>query len=211
MTAPRVNVKTALVELRRLGTPVVRTSDAAALLGISVPAAAMMLRRLAQSGLAAPLRKGLWSLRERVDPLVLADYLTAPYPSYVSLQSALYLHGMIEQIPATTFVVTAGRSQRIRTAVGRFSVHRIAPELFGGFEIDEAGVKLATPEKALVDVFYLSATRRRLFAALPEVELPRRFRVQAARSWIERIPSQRLRTIAQARLDEVLARADSQA
>lgn len=54
--------------------------------------------------------------------------------------------------------------------------------------------------------WYLSPTRSRLFAALPEIELPRRFRRSVAHEWVGRIPSQRLRTIAARRLDEVLAR-----
>src|SRR3954465_13979662 len=76
--------------------------------------------------------------------------------------------------------------------------------LFGGFEVLDSGIKLALPEEALVDFLYLSPTRSRLFASLPEVELPRGFRRSAAREWVRRIPSARLRTIVARRLDEVL-------
>jgi hypothetical protein len=75
--------------------------------------------------------------------------------------------------------------------------------------VPDSGIKLATPEKALVDFLYLSPTRGRLFTALPELELPRGFRRSVAREWVRRIPSQRLRTIVARRLDEVLARATS--
>ena len=77
--------------------------------------------------------------------------------------------------------------------------------LFGGFEHDPAsGTKLALPEKALFDFLYLSPTRGRLFAALPELELPRGFRRSVARAWADRVPSRRSRTIVQSKLDEVL-------
>jgi len=71
--------------------------------------------------------------------------------------------------------------------------------------------KLACPRepmvKALVDFLYLSTTRGRLFASLPEVELPPGFQRRAAHKWIQRISSKRLKTIMAQRLDEVLARA----
>ncbi len=66
-------------------------------------------------------------------------------------------------------------------------------------------MKLALPEKALFDFLYLSPPRGRLFAALPELELPRGFRRSAVRAWADRIPSRRSRTIVQRALDEVLA------
>jgi len=67
-------------------------------------------------------------------------------------------------------------------------------------------VKLASPEKALVDFLYLSPTRSRLFAALPELELPKGFSVRSARRWAALIPPGRLRTIVARELDLTLAR-----
>lgn len=195
----------AIGRLHELGQPAVTTADAAALLGVSIDAANKTLNRLARAGLVSRIRHGLWAVGPRIDPMLLPDRLTAPYPSYVSLQSALYFHEMISQIPQVTYVVSLDRTRRIRTSVGTFSIHHVAPELFGGFDILESGVKLATPEKALVDVFYLSGTRTRLFVALPELELPRGFRAKKARDWSQRIPSSRLRTIVAAKLDECLA------
>jgi predicted transcriptional regulator of viral defense system len=201
-----MNASEALARLHDLRTPVVTTADGAALLGVSIDAANKTLKRLAKAGLMLSLRHGLWAVGKNIDPLLLPDYLTAPYPSYVSLQSALYLHGMISQIPQVTYVVSLDRAQRIRTSVGTMSIHRVAPSFFGGFELLEAGVKLATPEKALLDVFYLSGTRSRLFAALPEIELPRGFRFREARAWLERIPSRRLRTVVASRLEAIASR-----
>jgi len=201
-----------LARLRSLRLPAVTTADVAATIGMSVPAASHALRRFAEVGLVTPVRKGLWALQERADPLVLADHVTAPYPSYVSLHTALYQHGMIDQIPDTTYLVSLARSARIDTGAGTYSVHHIQPELFGGFTVDpQSGVKMATPEKALVDFLYLSPTRTRLFAALPELTLPPGFRVREARAWLVRVASSRLRTITTARLNAILesARHDS--
>lgn len=202
-----MNASEALGRLKGLRVPAASTSDAAAVLGISIEAASHTLRRLAAAGLVTAVRKGLWALVDRPDPLPLAEYVTAPYPSYLSLQTALYRHGMIEQIPSMIYLVTLGRSGRIETKLGTYSAHHVQPAFFDGFEsLSESGIKLARPEKALVDFFYLSPTRGRLFAALPELELPRGFRRSVAREWAKRIASPRLRTIVSRKLDDALAK-----
>ncbi len=201
-----MNAREALGRLRRLRVPGVTTSDAAAVLGLSVQAASHTLRRLASSGLVTAVRHGVWALTDPLDPLALAEYVTAPYPSYVSLQTALYRRGMISQIPSSVYLVSLARSDLVETGVGTYSVHHVRPELFGGFEHEpRSGTKLAIPEKALFDFLYLSPTRGRLFAALPELELPRGFRKSVVREWIERISSRRSRTIVERKLGEVLA------
>ncbi len=201
-----MNASEALRRLRSLRVPAATTADAAAILRVSGEAASQTLRRLAASGLVTAVRRGLWALSDQPDPLALAEYVTAPYPSYVSLQTALYRRGMVAQIPSMIYLVSLARSGRVETTIGTYSVHHVRPELFGGFEHDRAsGTKLAFPEKALFDFLYLSPTRGRLFARLPELELPRGFRRSLARGWADRIPSRRSRTIVQRRLDEVLA------
>jgi predicted transcriptional regulator of viral defense system len=202
-----MNAARSLARLRRLGVTAFSTADAAALLSVSVSAAAKTLRRLADAGLLHSVRCGLWTLDEPGEPFALLEYVTAPCPAYVSLQTALYLNGMIEQVPSLIYAVSLSRSHRVRTSVGTFSIHRIAPGFFGGFEVSpRSGAKIAGPEKALLDIFYLSAGRSRLFASLPEVELTPGFRFDVAREWIGRIPSARLRTIVSRRLDGVARR-----
>jgi len=62
-------------------------------------------------------------------------------------------------------------------------------------------VRLATAEKALFDLAYLSAGRSRLFTSLPELSLPRGFRRSALNAWVAKIPSKRGRTITERKLD----------
>lgn len=202
-----MNAAEALGRLRRLGVPAATTSDAATALGSSIEAASQTLRRLAAAGLVTAVRKGLWALSDSPDPLQLAEWVTAPYPSYVSLQTALYRRGLIDQIPSMVFVVSLGRSARVLTRVATYSVHHLPPELFDGFVQDASGIKMAEPEKAIVDVLYLSPARGRLFAAFPELELPRAFSWRRARGWAGRIPSTRLRNIVERRLEALEATA----
>jgi predicted transcriptional regulator of viral defense system len=199
-----MNAREAFGRLRRLGVPVIRTADAAAALGLSKTAATMTLSRLVEAGLVSSVRHGTWWVDGAVDPYRLPEHLTAPLESYLSLHTALHLHGLIEQIPEILYAVTLGRTQRVTTRAGTFSFHHVAPEVFGGFEETGAGVKLATAEKALFDFAYLSAGRSRIFATLPELEIPRGFREREVRRWVQRIPSARSRTLTESQVERFL-------
>src|SRR5262249_57500215 len=131
--AGSVNATEASARLKGLGVPLVPAADAAAVLRLSTAAASHTLRRLDRAGLVVNARKGLWVLDPGLDPLVLPEYLTAPYPSYVSLQTALYRQGMISQIPSVTYAVTLGRDRRIETPLGAYSFHHLPPHLFAGW------------------------------------------------------------------------------
>ena len=154
-----MNAREALACLRRLGVAAIDTADAAAALGLSTAAASQTLARLARAGLVSSVRHGSWWLDGEIDPLRLPEVLTAPLPSYVSLHTALHRRGLIEQIPEVVYAVSLARSQRVETSVGSFSIHHLAPEVFGGFEELESGAKIATPERALFDFAYLSSGR----------------------------------------------------
>ena len=200
-----MNASSAYSAMLGLNVPFIETRDAAALWRCSIDTANKTLKRLAEAGLIAPVRHGLWSTARKFDPHLLPDYLTAPYPSYLSLQTALYLRGMISQIPEVVFVVSLARTERIRTTAGTFSIHHVTPSLLGGFDVLDSGIHLATAEKALVDLLYLSTGRSRLFSRLPELELPRGFSRKTAYEWLARIPSARAQKIATDRFKRILA------
>jgi predicted transcriptional regulator of viral defense system len=183
-----------------MGQPLVRTRDTAVRLGMTESSASHLLRRLSEAGLAWPIRRGLWAIEPDVDPMQLARFVTAPYPSYVSLWSALHAHGMLSQIPRETHVVSLGRPGSVSSSLGTLVVHRVAPEVFGGYETRRDGVFLATASKALFDLAYLSATHGRRFGRLPELDLGRGYRQKDARSWVSRIRSPRIRALALDRL-----------
>jgi predicted transcriptional regulator of viral defense system len=199
----------ALAILKRLGVPALDTADAATALGLTPAAASQTLTRLAKAGLVRGVRHGTWWLEDALDPLRLPEYLTAPLPAYVSLQTALHRHGLIEQIAEVVYAVSLARTQKVKTKVGAFSIHHVAPEVFGGFEETGRGAKLATAEKALFDFAYLSSGRSRLFTSLPELELPRRFKRKELARWLAKIPSERSRTLTSHKLDELLAKANA--
>jgi predicted transcriptional regulator of viral defense system len=162
-----MNAASALAHVRALGKPVVTTDDAALALGAERSATTHALKRLATAGLLQRIRHGLWAIDPNLDPLVVPEYLTAPFPSYISFQSALFFHGMVSQIPNVIYVASLALTRTVRTSLGTYSIHRLAPTFFGGYDtVKTSGARLATPEKALLDTLYLVPARSRLFAHL---------------------------------------------
>ena len=73
---------------------------------------------------------------------------------------------------------------------------------------ESAGVSrieiLADPEKALLDTLYLSQSRSRLFASLPEIEFPTKFSIDRAHNMIRKITDNRRRSFVLNRFKHLL-------
>jgi predicted transcriptional regulator of viral defense system len=120
------------------------------------------LSRWAGNGRLYRLRRGLYALappyrKVKAHPFVVANRMVRP--SYVSLQSALAIHGLIlESVPVTTSITT-GRPGEFSTPLGTFVFRHVRTPLFQGFREFEMDTLqpafVATPEKALLDLLYL--------------------------------------------------------
>jgi predicted transcriptional regulator of viral defense system len=122
----------------------------------------VQLSRWVRTGRVIRIHKGWYTLREpyrrvRIDLHVIACTIKAG--TYVSLESALEFHGVIpEYVPETT-CVTTGRPVTVHTPFGRIRYRHIKDDGFFGYSRHEAGVQhahIATPEKALLDLLYLT-------------------------------------------------------
>jgi predicted transcriptional regulator of viral defense system len=194
----------ALQRLRALATPLFTTADVAGALGLKGGTANKVASRLAADGLIVHLARGRWALLDTVNPFTLAEHLVAPYPAYISLQSALFHYGMISQIPHVVYAVTLAKPRRWSTPLGVVSLHQVSPDFFFGYEpTGPGGAQIATPEKALLDVIYLSPGRSRLFARLPEIEFPSTFSKRAVREMIRRVADPRRRQLVQSRWEQL--------
>lgn len=84
-------------------------------------------------------------------------------PSYISLEYALYYYNLIVDISFHITSVTTKGTKNITVGDKTFFYHHVKPEVFDGFVVKEIGNQknaghrfyIATPEKALVDLFYL--------------------------------------------------------
>jgi predicted transcriptional regulator of viral defense system len=189
-----VNRLAAFEHLRRLGSPVFRTGEAALALGEPDSTAQATLDVLAKRGLLTRLRRGWWLLPgpEPLDVGSLAPHLAAPFRAYVSFEAALFRHGWITQIPPRVTVATLGRGRRIATAVGTFELRQLPPEVFGPGDAADPPW-LATPEKAALDWAYRAAHGGYRSARFPEVEPTDRVDAAALARYVARIPSSRVR------------------
>lgn len=141
------------------------TNDILTLSGQTPPAATQALRRLAANKLITKVKHGIWenNLMENINPFEAIPYFTAPWPSYVSLYSALSDGMVIEEVPHIIYGITAGRAKRIQSPIGTFHIHHLPEHQIWGYEIKRTGTRnypMADPEKAFLDLLYLSLIPR---------------------------------------------------
>lgn len=79
-------------------------------------------------------------------------------PSYISLESALAYYGLIPEGVFLTSGISSGNTAKYQTPFGEFSYNHLKPSLFFGYRlirINDSTIKMADPEKALLDFIYL--------------------------------------------------------
>jgi predicted transcriptional regulator of viral defense system len=143
------------------GRRVLSLSQLSNMAGIPRDSVKVYASRLVKKGLASRVVEGTISLTD--DPFVIATQLLEP--SYVSLTSALYLNGLIRQVPSVTECVTTKNTRKF--AELGIEYHRVHPALFFGYErLEKKGsyTFVATPEKALLDMVYLGRLPPHIFA-----------------------------------------------
>jgi len=82
-------------------------------------------------------------------------------PSYVSMESALSLYGLIPQGVFQAISCTTLKTAAFETPAGNFKYRHIKPVLYFGFRLerrDDYTVLAASPEKALIDCLYLTSS-----------------------------------------------------
>jgi hypothetical protein len=192
-------------------SPVFSTAAVAERACVTVANASGDLKDLERHGMVTRVRRGLWAVPSHPDfsPYAVVPHLfTTSRAGYVSLLSALNLHGMIEQIPHVVHIVTTSQRPVLKTPVGTYTFHRIEAPLFGGCAPYRrtGSFDIATPEKAAFDTLYFSARKGRRFAGLPEVELPSGFSSREVDRWIGIVGNAPLRTAVQNRWDALAHR-----
>jgi predicted transcriptional regulator of viral defense system len=156
--------------------PIFTTRDFAIQSKISTSAAARLLSRIASEKEVIRVTRGLWiyAKENEVHPFSITPYLLGNEHGYISLLTALHIHGVLSQIPTRTQVVTTAHSRVVKTKLGVYEFFQMKPEMMlDGVVWSDTKLpfRMATPEKALLDVFYLSTRKGKRFASLPELDL----------------------------------------
>jgi predicted transcriptional regulator of viral defense system len=200
----------AIVKMKR---PVFTTGEIHALRGGSRSSLVQSLRLLEKQGVVIHISRGLWMVTlgdgiGKTSPYALAQHLILGGPSYISFTSALHLHGIIGQIPQSITVASTTHTRTIRTSLGAFFIHRIAPSFFCGYDWykGSGSFLVASPEKALVDCLYVSSRRNKQFSHFPELDLSQSFGAKRAREWVQRIADFRIRSHVRKKLGELLSK-----
>jgi predicted transcriptional regulator of viral defense system len=77
-------------------------------------------------------------------------------PSYVSLESVFFLNRLVPEAVYSITSVSTRRTFEIQTPFSRFTYRKLDRKFFFGYEISD-GLRIASPEKAVLDYFYLNA------------------------------------------------------
>ncbi len=81
------------------------------------------------------------------------------YPSYVSFQSALFIHGIVDQGPNQIVLATTNRQKSLSILGTQIQFNHIKPSLYFGYVFDK-NIFMAEPEKAICDMLYLNFTNK---------------------------------------------------
>jgi predicted transcriptional regulator of viral defense system len=193
--------------IKQFGRSVFTTRELYAVSGKSLSAVVQGLDYLSKIGALVKIRRGVWAEPDRdpISPFCIIPFLPSGQRMYLSFISALHLYGIIEQIPQTIYCAALTHTHVFKTTVGVFSIHRIAPEFFFGFDwYRQSGEFLiAEPEKALLDCLYISGRKGNLFKHFPELHFPASFSFVKARQWAGRIHYPALRKQVLNRLEEI--------
>lgn len=119
----------------------------------------VVLSRMVKQGRILRLIKGYYCHPQKMPDLEqLACELC--YPGYVSLESALSMHGLLSQVPSAITMVTSKRGVNYNIRETIIECSHIQKSLFFGFEI-KGQRQIARPEKALLDELYLIGLGKR--------------------------------------------------
>jgi len=149
------------------------------------------VQELERRGQIIRLKKGLYVLSESESGIVPLLELVANHlygPSYVSMQTALRLYGLIPEHVYSVKSMTLGRSCEFSNPLGQFSYVHTTPDYYPiGITTRQSGeacFQMATPEKALCDLIVsTSGIQLRSLSSVHEyIEQYLRFDMEAFRS-----------------------------
>lgn len=119
------------------------------------------LTRWTKKGYLIRLRQGYFAFSEyKQRPDYALYFANRIYrPSYISLHTALSFYGMIPEAVLQITSITSLKTESFKNDFGEYSYKSVKENLMFGYDlkpmIDHRTLQFATPEKALLDLFYL--------------------------------------------------------
>ena len=148
--------------LRKTGKLYFNIQDLGKISGYSTDSLYVILNRLVKMNELIRLCPGIYILPEKIaDIEIIANLIY--YPSYLSFDSALTKYGLISQIPYTFSFATIRKTKSITLLDYSIEYRRINKSYFSGYIKLKNGLFIASPEKALVDMIYISSFGKTYF------------------------------------------------
>ncbi len=166
---------------------------------LSIGAATQQLKRMAERKLIIKIVRGIWANIQHPHFTILGSvpYLLCKEQGYVSFLTALNYYSLISQIPQIYQIATTGHTRKISTPIGDFEFHQMKPDMMiDGVVWSETKCpyRIATPEKALLDTFYLSTRKGKRFISLPEIHLSKEnFNKKRFHTYLKKIKNTKIR------------------
>lgn len=107
-------------------------------------------------------------------------------PNYLSFESALSKHGILNLVPFTITFATTRKTRKYTIQGKQIEFRKISSELFFGFDMRK-GIYIASPEKAFLDQLYF-VTRGKATLDLDEVDL-KKLSIRTLRDYAKRFPA----------------------
>ena len=156
-----------LIKLKEIKRFYFGYEDIAKVLGISAGSAKVTASRYTRQGILLRMKRNIYVLKDswnaagREDKFQLANM--GQVPSYISLMTALDYYEVTTQVQRDFFEsVAVKRSKEIELNGSVFRYVKLAEDLYHTFKKEE-DFFIATPEKALLDAFYLMSYGRYSF------------------------------------------------
>lgn len=141
--------------------PIFHVNDFEILLNQKKEVIRVELVRMVKKGLLSKLTNGFYANPFSYPSLdQIAMYLKKP--SYISLEKALNIHGIIPQTVYTYTLVTVNSPHTYSVNRNIFEYHHIQLSYFFGFQKSNQNIYLADPEKALLDFLYFRYFREKI-------------------------------------------------
>lgn len=126
------------------------------------------VKRLQEEGIITKVEKGKYIRADsNYTKFDISQFIYSP--SYISLETALNYHGLIEQFPFEITAITTKKSTEKNFQGQIYSYMNINKNLFLGFEKRE-NFLIALPEKAIFDQIYTSIVGNRSDNILKDIE-----------------------------------------
>ena len=133
------------------------------------------LSSYAKKGQIVRLKNGLYLIADKKDTAVIENIALKMYePSYISLEWALSMYGIIPEIVYNVTSVTTKATRKFKNEFGLFIYKTIKRNLFWGYKKEEKNNQMyliAEPEKALIDYIYFNLSKIKKTEAIDELRL----------------------------------------